>query len=142
MVLDLTGVRQLVQDLFMGDTCTIERDTDLTEDEVWDPETMTYSGGDALDEVYDGICYVSSAGMQPLEESQGGAQTQESWYFLNIPLETAEVQDGDLVTITGVHEKTNPDLLGETFVVQQDQVGTFKVKTKIRMRRVTRLRTS
>lgn len=142
MALDLSDIQQFVEEELMVDTCRITRDAEFTADETWDPVTMTYSGGDDDEVVYEGQCWVSLQTSITVEETQGGANVQEGWYYLNIPSGSPHVQDKDFVEVTGVGEFSNPDLLGETFIVQNDEVGTYKVKMRIRMRRVIRTRTS
>lgn len=145
MSLDLSQIKQMVEDEFMDDVCTITRDEDLLTDETWDPVTLTYSGGDAPVTVYGpggaegGKCWVSS-NTPAAETNEGGAMVQSMWYWLHIPLSADPVQDGDLVTINS--SLRDPELVGKTFIIQHDEVGTFKIKRKIRMRRVIVNRTS
>lgn len=134
MALDLSKIKALVEDDFMVDTCVVTRNEEGTEDENWDAVTMTYTGGDPDAEVYSGKCYISMTNtVQEIEE--GGQLTSQTRYYLNIPLESPDTTDGDICTV--LSSLNNPDLVGETFVLRDEETGTYKVKRRIHMVRVT-----
>lgn len=118
----------------MIDECTITRNADATDDELWDPVTMTYSGGDPDAEIYSGQCWVTVTNTTQ-EIDEGGQATQQTRYYLNIPLESPDTADGDVVVLTS--SVNNPDLVGERFIARDEETGSFKVKRKIHMVRVT-----
>jgi hypothetical protein len=142
MPLDLSGIKQFVEDEIMDDECLVTRDAAGNTDNTWDPETGEYDGPDD-DTIYEGKCYVSGAGQQPQEDPEGGFDVNEVWYYLNIPLdvdgvEVPSLKDGDKVTITS--SLRNPHLLVGSWRVQVEQLGTHKIKQKVRMRRVVHKR--
>lgn len=135
MTLDLDPIRQFVEDELMHDTdVLITRDEDRESDDVWDPETMTYTQpeGDA-EVVYEGGCWISSVSI-PVQEEQGSQEVTETWYVLNLPMGTPEVKLNDLVTCT--RNDRDPAMADWNFLVLDEMKGTFKVKRAIRMQRV------
>lgn len=139
MGIDLSAVKRFVDDNLFEDEVTIHRDENLTVDETWNPDTGIYSGGDPNLLIYSGKAWISVDSEEASETNQANQETLTIWYSLNIPLDEApEVKDGDIVAITS--SKRDPATIGMEFRVQSEHHGTFKVKRKIRMRRIIRTR--
>jgi hypothetical protein len=136
VALDLSGIQSFVEDNLMDDDCIITRDASGVHDDAFDPETGEYvrpDGDDGI--VYEGDCWVSRGGNQPMDQSVGGTTQIEEAYYLNIPLGAAEVKDGDYIVIRA--SLRMQQLVGKTFRANIIEMGTFKIKQKVRMVRYT-----
>lgn len=133
MPIDLSGIKDFVEEEIMCDEGIITRDPAGNTNATWDPETGEYDSSEN-DTVYEGICYITPAGQQPQQDPEGGVEVNEEWYYLNIPLEAARPKDGDRFVATS--SLRNQHLVGVPFRIQVDQLGTNKIKQRVRMRRV------
>lgn len=138
MSLDLTGIKDYVEAELMDDEVRIFRDPEREQDDEWDPETMTYTPpDDDEDLIYQGKCWISPVKGQADEASQAAQDVVVKWYNLNLPLEAPVLFDYDLVEC--IVATRDPHLAGAEFLVKTEEVGTFKIKRKVSMQRVTRV---
>lgn len=138
MSIDLSGVKSFVENSLMDDECIITRDASGTTNDTWDPVTGTYTPGVGdPEEIYNDKCWFSGTGNQPNDDPQGGVPGHVEVYYLNIPLGAPEIIDGDIVEC--ISSLRMSQLEGKTFIAKVLQMGTFKVKQKVRLHRASRV---
>ena len=84
------------------DTCTVDRVTGTVFNDTTGQTEPTIS------EVYSGECVVRPAAAR--EADFGGARRQEGSYDLYLPYDSAELEEGDLVTVTAALDPLIPVL--------------------------------
>lgn len=133
MALDLTGPRGAMERLLMTDHCVITRPS--TERKILDRESGQFANSPPPIQIYSGPCQVSyvNAGSRFAE---GGGLKQFGQYWLSIPVGAGEPTEPlDDVLIDAVDEKNDPELVGQTFRLDDQAFSTVALSKRLRMTR-------
>ena len=123
MQLNLTSLKKFVEDQ-MTDECVIYSDPTTTIGDELDEETGSYvQDHDSI--VYQGKCFVATAGWEASLENSGGASVLVSRYVLNIHQEAPVIDSRDLVEITS--SLRSPEMVGVKLKVVTQIISSFSV---------------
>ena len=116
---------------YMLDTCTIQRDPQEESDDTWDDNVGEYvpPAGD-LDEIYNGVCMVYP-NTAFTERQRGDVPENVTQYWLEIPKTADPVKPDDIVTVTAsLHD---PRLVNKVFILDTEETDTYATSRRIRM---------
>ena len=122
----LAGRREA--EALMIDTCTITR----SGEPVTDPSTGVVSNGSV--QVYAGKCKVQSKDASTATPDAAGASFTVVSRQVHIPANTADVKDGDVVTITA--SALNAHTVGKQYRVEGFTPDTFETATRLPVKEI------
>lgn len=120
-------------EMLMQDTCTISRDPAFLTDSVLNETTgqLTAPAAGPLVQVYAGPCLVTPVVRQDTDVDEGGGPIVRGAYEATVPLSSARVAIGDVLTVTVAVR--DPQLVGARFVVRRTTVATNAFQRRMRL---------
>jgi hypothetical protein len=135
MPMDLSGLRDFIEEEMSGDLCRITRDREGTTDDVYDEDAAEFEGDPGDEEVYVGPAILITQGWQPAHQVAGGAELTTTAYKLSLPLDSPRMKERDVVE--WLESRMNPFLIGQKFVVRELIDSTHVVSADAFVERVT-----
>lgn len=125
---DLTPAVRAVERL-MDDTCVIVRNPGGVQDAVLNQVTGALVDPDSRDPVYRGKCKIGGTGLVLGSRTEGGVSFEGETLALSLPLDSPQLLEGDVVTMTS--SRRDPQLKGQTFTVIRIIYSSMAVSRKV-----------
>lgn len=129
MELDLSGVKQIVEDLML-DSCRITEATS-PEDAVLNEETGVLEPPEPA-VIYEGKCQVWSSKQGAFRQPEGFNMAAIGTWYVEIPMGNEDLKPEQIVTITAVNDQANAQLLDLELTLISVDLYTHSVSTIIR----------
>jgi hypothetical protein len=101
MALDLTGLQPMLTDLVLVDRCDIDRDPEGTDDDVLDPDSLSFELPEDAETVETDVAFIFRAEGRLPQLAEAGAPSVVADYVLSFPITDPQlVKVGDLIRPT------------------------------------------